>query len=128
LFELTVVDHFAAAHALENYGGKCEALHGHNWKIEVTVQGRGQDEAGLVIDFTLLKALTKEVLAELDHVFLNDLPAFRGSSPSSENIARHVFDRLAGALAQKGPPGVRLVRVTAWESETAKVSWLGPDA
>ncbi len=125
MFELTISGQFAAAHALINYHGKCEALHGHNWKIEATVQGRDQDEAGLVIDFGQLKEMMGRVLSELDHAYLNDLPAFKGSSPSSENIARYIFERLKALLDESG---VKLSRVTAWESETSRVSYLGPDA
>jgi len=124
LYELTVTTGFAAAHALHNFQGKCENLHGHNWKVEVTVRGAKLDQAGMVIDFARLKGLTNAVLDELDHTNLNDLPAFKEVSPSSENIARLIFDSLAGRLEE---PGVDLVRVTAWESETSRASYLGPD-
>lgn len=125
MFELTVTSHFAAAHALKNFEGPCESLHGHNWKVEVTVVGQDLDEAGMVVDFGQLKKMTNQALDELDHSYLNELEAFKDQSPSSENIARHLFDRLSRDL---NGPGLKVVRVTAWESETSRVSYLGPDA
>lgn len=124
MYELTVTSKFAAAHNLVNFEGPCENLHGHNWKVEVTVSGSETDAAGMVVDFGELKKMTNSILDELDHNYLNDLPAFKGCSPSSENIARHIYDRLAGMLKDRA----RVVKVTAWESDTARVSYLGPDA
>ena len=124
MYELTVISKFAAAHNLINFQGPCENLHGHNWKVEVTVAGSEMDAAGMVLDFGELKKMTNTILDELDHNYLNELPAFKGCSPSSENIARHIYDRLTGML----PAGTRVVKVTAWESDTARVSYLGPDA
>ena len=120
MYHLTVKTHFAAAHRLVNYQGDCENLHGHNWNVEVTVSARELDTAGLGIDFKILKRHTKELLGELDHKYLNDLPAFSQISPSSEQIARFLFHRLS---AQLDSANVYLERVTVWESEFACASY-----
>ena len=120
MYHLTIKTHFAAAHRLVNYQGDCENLHGHNWNVEVTVSARELDTAGLGIDFKILKRHTKELLGELDHKYLNDLPAFSQISPSSEQIARFLFHRLS---AQFDSPNVHLERVTVWESEFACASY-----
>ena len=120
MYHLTIKTHFAAAHRLVNYQGDCENLHGHNWNVEVTVSARELDTAGLGIDFKILKRQTKDLLGELDHKYLNDLPAFSQISPSSEQIARFVFDRLS---AQFDNDNVQLERVTVWESDYACASY-----
>ena len=120
MYHLTIKTHFAAAHRLVNYQGDCENLHGHNWNVEVTVSARELDTAGLGIDFKILKRHTKELLGELDHKYLNDLPAFSQISPSSEQIARFLFHRLS---AQLDSANVYLERVTVWESEFACASY-----
>jgi 6-pyruvoyltetrahydropterin/6-carboxytetrahydropterin synthase len=120
MFELKIITHFSAAHRLENFYGKCEALHGHNWKVEVYLQGDRLDEAGLVKDFGVVKARTREVLQELDHTYLNELPGFRQQNPSSENLARYLYDRLAAALNNDS---VRVSRVSVWESDTSCASY-----
>jgi len=120
MYHLTIYTHFAAAHNLINYQGDCENLHGHNWKVEVTVAAEDLDNAGLAIDFKILKAYTKEILAKLDHKYLNDLDAFRNQSPSSENIARFLYDELTTPLGEKG---VKVDSVKVWESENACASY-----
>jgi 6-pyruvoyltetrahydropterin/6-carboxytetrahydropterin synthase len=120
MYHLTIKTHFAAAHRLVNYQGDCENLHGHNWNVEVTVSAQELDAAGLGIDFKILKRQTKELLGELDHKYLNDLPAFSQLSPSSEQIARFLFHRLATQLDNDN---VHLERVTVWESESACASY-----
>lgn len=120
MYHLTIKTHFAAAHRLVNYQGDCENLHGHNWHVEVTVAARELDTAGLGLDFKVLKKQTKELLGELDHKYLNDLPHFSQNSPSSEQIARFIFDRLSGQLDSDN---VQLERVTVWESEFACASY-----
>jgi 6-pyruvoyltetrahydropterin/6-carboxytetrahydropterin synthase len=120
MYELKITTQFAAAHRLENFYGKCEALHGHNWKVEVYLLGDRLDEAGLLKDFGEVKARTNEVLQELDHKYLNELPAFSHQNPSSENLARHLFERLTEVL---NGDGVRVSRVSVWESETSCASY-----
>jgi len=120
MYHLTIQTHFAAAHNLLNYQGDCENLHGHNWKVEVTVMAAELDDAGLGIDFKILKKHTKEVMNYLDHKYLNDLDAFRGISPSSEHISRFVFDRLVDSLADYD---VQVEKVTVWESDNAYATY-----
>ncbi len=120
MYHLTIHTHFAAAHNLINYQGDCENLHGHNWKIEVTVAARELDKAGLGIDFKILKRETNRVLDQLDHKYLNELEPFRECSPSSENIARYLFEQL-GAVLNSG--AITVEKVNVWESEYACASY-----
>lgn len=123
MYELKIVTNFSAAHRLENFYGKCESLHGHNWKVEVFLLGNRLDDAGLVKDFGVVKAKAREVLAELDHAYLNELPAFTQQNPSSENLARYLFERLGAVL---NGDRVRVSRVSVWESDTSCASYFEP--
>jgi 6-pyruvoyltetrahydropterin/6-carboxytetrahydropterin synthase len=123
MYELKIVSDFAAAHRLDNFYGKCESLHGHNWKVEVFLLGDRLDDAGLVKDFGVVKAKAREVLGELDHKFLNDLPAFRQQNPSSENLARYLYEQLGKAI---NDDRVRVSRVSVWESESSCASYFEP--
>ncbi len=120
MYRLKVVTSFAAAHNLNNYQGECENLHGHNWRVEVVVKARELDKAGLCIDFKILKAETKELLATLDHKYLNELEQFRGLSPSSENISRFIFAELGKKL---NDGNVTVEKITVWESDFACASY-----
>ncbi|MEJ2200726.1 MAG: 6-carboxytetrahydropterin synthase QueD [Desulfuromonadaceae bacterium] len=120
MYYLTIHTHFAAAHNLINYQGDCENLHGHNWKVEVTVSARNLDKAGLGIDFKLLKRETNAVLDLLDHKYLNDIEPFVTASPSSENIARFLYETLAQRL---NSDNVRIFEIKVWESENACASY-----
>ncbi len=123
MYELKIVSHMAAAHQLRNFHGKCENLHGHNWKIEVYVTGKDLEENGILVDFRQIKQATQEVINELDHRFLNDLQYFKEVNPSSENIARHIFDSVGKLLNNDR---VRVSRVTAWESDSACATYKKP--
>jgi len=116
MFEVTVRDHMASAHQLHGYDGPCKYMHGHTWKVEMVVVGDSLDEVGLLADFKTLKQTLKEVLTPLDHVVLNDLPAFKDLNPSTENIARHIYRALKSRCAP-----LRLKQVQVWESDTASV-------
>ena len=122
MYEITVHSHFSGAHRLRYLHGKCEELHGHNWKVEVSVMSNRLGKEGVVIDFGILKRKVEKVLKPLDHTYLNDLPYFSGIEPSSENIAKYIFDGLKREL--KGHLGF-LKKVTAWESETSSATYLG---
>jgi 6-pyruvoyltetrahydropterin/6-carboxytetrahydropterin synthase len=122
MYEITVHSHFSGAHRLRYLHGKCEGLHGHNWKVEVSVVSNRVGKEGVVIDFGILKQKVEKVLKPLDHTFLNDLSYFSGTEPSSENIAKYIFDRLKNKL--KGHQGT-LKKVTAWESETSSATYFG---
>lgn len=121
MYELKIEDHFAAAHNLRGYEGACEALHGHNWKVEAVVRTEKLNHIGLAIDFKDMKNALCEIMDILDHKYLNDLPDFKEENPSSENIAKYIFRGLEERLA---PFGVTVYKVTAWESEKACASYL----
>ena len=116
MYHLKIISNFAAAHNLLNYQGDCENLHGHNWKIEVSVATRELDSSGLGIDFKILKRHTNAILDRLDHKYLNDIDFFIDLSPSSENISRYIFEALEAELRV---PGVEIEAVTVWESDNA---------
>lgn len=120
MFELKILTHFAAAHQLQMVSQKCENLHGHNWKIEVCVTGERLDQAGVLIDFGILKSHVREIMATLDHKFLNEIRVCDGQ-PSSENIAVYIANSLQGRLSDMP---VKVSRVTAWESEDAAASYI----
>lgn len=121
MFSVTVTKSFSAAHALK-IGGKCEDLHGHNFKVDVTVEGRELSPEGLLVDFRDLKRWTAEALDELDHKFLNELPAFSGACATSERVARYLFERIAARMQGHS---ARLAEVTVWESDSARVRYTG---
>ncbi len=122
MYELKVITEFAAAHRLRNFRGKCEKLHGHNWRIEVGLTGEKLNNAGLLIDFKEVKEATNSILEELDHSFLNDLPQFKDQNPSSENIAAYIFEKLSSKLNNNQ---IKVNRVTAWESDSTSASYIG---
>ncbi len=116
MYEITVVCDFAAAHSLRHYKGKCENLHGHNWRVEVSVESEGLDPLGMVMDFKTLKEETRAFLETLDHRYLNEIEPFDRINPSSENLARFIFQGLSGRINRNG---VRVKQVKVWESEDA---------
>lgn len=120
MYEISVDYTFAAGHALRNYKGKCENVHGHNYKLRVTVEGPALDSTGLLVDFLDLRAAIKSLVDRLDHQFLNDLPPFDKLNPSAENIARYFSDGLAPQL--KGD-GRRVQSVTVWETDTTSATY-----
>lgn len=115
-----VETHFSSAHQLRGYKGECEKLHGHNWKVQVYVLAERLNEIELAMDFHELKGLTEEVVAQLDHGFLNDIFPFTEKNPSSENIAKWIYDSLKKKL---GDGDVNLSAVTIWESETCSATY-----
>lgn len=121
MFELKVIDNFAAAHQLKMVAEKCENLHGHNWKVEVCVVGKDLNQAGVLIDFGELKDYVAEIMATLDHKFLNELEFLSGGNPSSENIARYIASKLQARI---GNELVKVSRVTVWESENACATYI----
>jgi len=121
MYELKIISHFAAAHQLREFKGKCENLHGHNWKIEVFVTGEKLGKDGLLIDFKLIKEATDRILDELDHQFLNELEPFKTLNPSSENIAHYLFKSLSQEL---NGDNIRIAKVTAWESDSACATYM----
>lgn len=114
MFELTTIVDFEAAHRLADYPGKCCRLHGHNWRVEVTVCGDELDKLGMLIDFRELKQEVNKVIDTLDHYYLNEIEPFRTINPTAENIARYVYRELATHLHSERGVKVRAVKV--WES------------
>jgi 6-pyruvoyltetrahydropterin/6-carboxytetrahydropterin synthase len=121
MYELRVVTKFAAAHQLTMVGSKCENLHGHNWKVEVYVTGEKMDDAGVLMDFGIIKKQVREIMSMLDHKYLNELDYFQQSQPSSENIAYFVASELQKKIDN---PAVRVSKVTAWESDNAAATYI----
>lgn len=119
LYALTVRSSFAAAHLLREYEGNCERLHGHNWRIEATVESEELDARGMALDFREMKSALHDILSRLDHKYLNEIPPFDGRNPSSENIARYIFDEMEGKI----PAPARLARVVVWESDDARAEF-----
>jgi 6-pyruvoyltetrahydropterin/6-carboxytetrahydropterin synthase len=119
VFELTVEGHFSAAHNLRNFKGRCENLHGHNWKVEVVVRGDRLDQADLVMDFGDLKKLMNASLDKLDHRHLNEIAPFDECNPSSELIAKYLYQDVARGL----PPEVSMHKVNVWESPGSKATY-----
>ena len=117
MFEVSVEQTFAAGHALRNYKGKCENVHGHNYRVRITMQGDQLDSTGLLVDFLDVKSLIGGVVDYLDHQFINDLPPFDELNPSAENIAKYFYDRVSGGLKSDVP--VRVSEVTIWETDTS---------
>jgi len=123
VYELRIVTQMAAAHQLREFSGKCEKLHGHNWKIEIYVTGGELGPNGILIDFKLIKEAAHRVVQKLDHTFLNELKPFQDKNPSSENIAHFVFNSLSQELDSDR---VKVSKVTAWESDTACATFTNP--
>lgn len=124
MYEITIKKTFSAAHNLKDIGGRCEQLHGHNFTVEVSLASKKLNEEGLLIDFRILEGWIEEILDKLDHKFLNDTPHFKNINPSSENIAKYIYDRVYEKVnSQK----IDVSRITVWESENARVSYNGEE-
>jgi 6-pyruvoyltetrahydropterin/6-carboxytetrahydropterin synthase len=120
MYQITVEHHFDAAHALRGYKGKCEALHGHRFRVVVRVKATQLDDIGLAYDFTELKGKLKAILERFDHTCLNDVPPFDKINPSSENIASTIYGELKSDL--KEAP-VTLDSIEVWESPESGVEY-----
>ena len=101
MFEVSVEQTFAAGHALRNYKGKCENVHGHNFRVQVTIEGERIEQIGLLVDFIDVKRAMRDIIDRLDHQFLNDIAPFDVKNPSAENMARYFYDEVSSGL----PPG-----------------------
>ncbi len=121
MFEVTIEETFAAGHALRNYRGKCENVHGHNYRCQVVVEGAELDDIGLLVDFVELKRVVHAVLDRLDHQWLNEFPPFDVLNPSAENMARYIYEQVLEGL--KVRQGVRLGLVRLWETDTAYATY-----
>jgi 6-pyruvoyltetrahydropterin/6-carboxytetrahydropterin synthase len=121
MYEVTVTGSFSSAHRLREYAGNCEKLHGHNWKVEVTLAGRTVDRLGMLVDFRQARRALRAILDELDHRYLNDLAPFARMNPTTENLARWITGRMTSSFPPAG--GVSIARVTVWESEGCSATY-----
>lgn len=121
MYELMVESRFSAAHQLREYNGKCENLHGHNWRVQIWVHGHKLQSNGILVDFCDLKNILDYELEKFDHTNLNDQPCFQNQNPTSENMARQLFNNLRNRIEQLG---VRLFKVTVWESDKSMGGYL----
>ena len=119
MFEVTVSAGFSSGHFLRNYQGKCENPHGHNYKVLVTLQGETLDEAGLLLDFKLLKQVLRPVVEYLDHQMINELKPFDVVNPSAENLAKYFYDETAKQMQEMTGGRVRVKDCTLYETDTS---------
>lgn len=124
MFEVSVEETFAAGHALREYKGKCENVHGHNYRVRVTIEGAELSRIGLLVDFGDIKKILRESISYLDHRFLNDLPPFDVWNPSAENMARFFYEEMAKGLPgrtgdNEAGPDLRVKEVLVWETDRA---------
>jgi len=122
MYEVSVDESFAAAHNLRGYKGKCEDLHGHNYKVRVTLAGKELDSTGLLYDFVHLKQVIQAVIRSLDHKYLNELKPFDVLNPSAENIARYIYEEAARQLPS-APNGAGIASITVWESDVTAATY-----
>ena len=115
MFEVCVEHTFAAGHALRNYRGKCENVHGHNYKVQVLVRGAKLDDVGMLADFVMIKRLLRDISERLDHVFLNDIDPFDKVNPTAENMAVYICEKMQDGL--KTPNPVEVAEVKVWETD-----------
>jgi len=119
MFEVTVEAGFSSGHYLRNYKGKCENPHGHNYRVFVTLIGKELDEAGLLLDFKLLKQVMRPVVDRLDHQMINDLEPFTVVNPSAENLARYFYEETAKQLDEMTAGRVQIKDCTLYETDTS---------
>jgi 6-pyruvoyltetrahydropterin/6-carboxytetrahydropterin synthase len=124
MFEVSVEHTFAAAHALRNYHGKCENLHGHNYRVQVKVLGPELDEAGMLVDFVELKRLLRGATERLDHHNLNEISPFDAINPSAENIAKYLYEEISGKLRPENAAVLDEVKV--WETDIQFACYRAP--
>lgn len=119
-YQLTLRSEFSAAHQLRLLDGSLEPLHGHNWPVEVVLEGEQLDDMGVLADFTVLQPRLGAITDALHDTFLNEAPALDGDNPTTERVARYIAEALQPDL----PVGVRIVRVRVWETRDCAASYL----
>jgi len=122
MFQVSVEDTFSSGHALRGYKGKCENVHGHNYRVRLTIEGPQLDSIGLLVDFTHVKKIMREIMGRLDHQFINDLEPFKTVNPSAENMAKYFFEETVKELKDL-PPGARLTEAAIWETDTSRATY-----
>ncbi len=116
MIELKVKGDFCAAHLLRGYEGHCNRLHGHTWKVEITIVSNQLDHLGMVVDFKMVKKNLKQFLEQLDHTYLNEWPAFQHINPTTENLAKYIYDGMVPICLP-----LKLTQVQVWESDLASI-------
>ncbi len=122
MYKLRVEADFSAAHSLTHYHGKCERLHGHNYRVRLWARGEELDEGGMLIDFGDLKSALREVLSGLDHSFLNEMDVFHGD-PSAERLAHYIFDATVKILGDRGIDTAAIWAVDVFETPRNMATW-----
>lgn len=120
MYEATIETHFSSAHRLRQYNGECERLHGHNWNVQVSIASEKLNDLGMVIDFKELKDKTNALMDRFDHQYLNEVPPFTELNPTTENIARYIFEELSKTI---NTDSIKVNRVAVWESPTCYASY-----
>ncbi len=123
MYEVTVESGFSSGHYLRNYRGKCENPHGHNYKVRVTLAGQTLDEAGLLLDFKLLKQVMRPVIERIDHHMLNELEPFTQINPSAENLARYFYEETSAQLIEMTQGRVHVKDCTIWETDSTTATY-----
>jgi len=118
MYKVKVTSSFSAAHSLEGYPGDCCNLHGHNWRLMVTILCPSQDEIGMAIDFRKVKQILNPIVTDLDHKHLNSLDCFNGKNPTSEELAKYIYNRLEPYCIELN---CKLLETEIWESENASI-------
>ena len=121
MYEITIETHFSSAHRLRQYDGECERFHGHNWNVQIFVAADKLDDLGMVMDFKDLKQKTKPLIDKFDHQYLNDIPPFDEINPTTENMARYIYDELSKVVNDSR---VKVSKVTVWESDNSFASYI----
>jgi 6-pyruvoyltetrahydropterin/6-carboxytetrahydropterin synthase len=122
MFQVSVEETFSSGHALRGYKGKCENPHGHNYRVQITLEGPQLDNIGLLVDFTHLKEAMRSVIKLLDHQYLNDLEPFTTVNPSAENMAKYFYDEVSRKLKDL-PPDAKVIDVIVWETDTSMAKY-----
>src|ERR1700683_1967611 len=122
MFQVSVEETFSAGHALRGYRGKCENVHGHNYRVGVKLEGPQLDSIGLLCGFTEVKVAFREIIGRLAHQFINDLEPFRTVNPSAENLAKYFYDEMQRGLKNL-PPGARITDAIVWETDTSQAKY-----
>ena len=119
-YQLKVVTDFASAHTLRDYPGACSRMHGHNWKVELEAVATELDDIGMGVDFKVMKQAAREVSAELDHQYLNELEPFKEINPTAENIAAYMYKEISVRINSET---IKVTALTLWETERACVRY-----
>jgi 6-pyruvoyltetrahydropterin/6-carboxytetrahydropterin synthase len=124
MFILTIEEHFSSAHQLRGYRGKCENLHGHNWKVVLSEKCTRLNEIGLLVDFSDIKNALKKIVGGLDHTNINEISYFTAFNPSSEHIAQYIAEKFTEEIKTGYLGPIALDSVTVWESETSRCTYI----